>query len=263
MLAKNQGRLSPGVYLVGAGPGDPDLITVKGLRYLRLADVVVYDDLVAPQLLDYARPNSVRIFVGPRHTPAHLTQAEINQLLVQHFRAGRAVVRLKGGDPCIFGRGGEEMTALATAGVPCEVVPGVTAALAAGAVAGIPLTDRRASSLVTFVTGHECEDTGGGVDWHLLAHLGGTIAVFMGMRSLRAITRRLLAGGRPASEPVAVITAATTAAERIVVGTLDTIVHLAATAGLTAPAIILIGPVVDLRPQASAFRTPPARQECL
>lgn len=240
MLAKGQGRLSPGVYLVGAGPGDPDLMTVKGLRYLGLADVVVYDDLVAPQLLDHARPDSARVFVGPRHTPAHLTQTDINQLLVQHFQA-----------------------ALATAGVPYEVVPGVTAALAAGAAAGIPLTDRRASSMVTFVTGHECEDTGGGVDWNLLAQLGGTIAVFMGMRSLRAITRRLLAGGRAVSEPVAVITSATTAAERIVVGTLETIVHLAATEGITAPAMILIGPVVNLRPQAGALRTPAARQECL
>lgn len=253
MSGKCQDRLSPGVYLVGAGPGDPDLITVKGLRYLRLADVVVYDDLVAPQLLNCARPDSKRIFVGPRHTPAHFTQAELNQLLVRYYKQGLAVVRLKGGDPFIFGRGGEELTALAASEVPFEIVPGVTAALAAGAVAGIPLTDRRDSSLVTFVTGHECDDTGGGVDWRLLAQLGGTIAVFMGVRNLRAMTSRLLAAGRSATEPAAIVMAATLPEERVVVGTLTTIADQATATGVASPAIILIGPVVNLR-QISTVR---------
>jgi uroporphyrin-III C-methyltransferase len=246
-------KLPPGVYLVGAGPGDPDLITVKGLRYLSLADVVVYDDLVSPRLLDRARPNGKRIFVGLRHTPAHLVQTELNRLLVRYYKEGLAVVRLKGGDPLVFGRGGEEMTALAAAGVPFEVVPGVTAAVAAGAVAGIPLTDRRDSSVVTFVTGHECDTTGGGVDWRLLAQLGGTIAIFMGVRNLHAITSQLLAAGRPASEPAAIIVAATTPDERVILGTLATITDQATAAGVTSPAIILIGQVVQLR-QLSAVQ---------
>ena len=263
MPAKNQDRLSPGVYLVGAGPGDPDLMTMRGVRYLGLADVVVYDDLVAPHVLDHARPDSTRVFVGPRRTSAHLTQTQLNQLLVEYYHQGLAVVRLKGGDPFVFGRGGEEMAALAAAGVPCEVVPGITAALAAGAVAGIPLTDRRASSLVTFVTGHECEGTDGSVDWDLLAQLGGTIAVFMGMRSLRAMTRRLLAAGRPAAEPVAIVMAATLPEERVVVGTLATIADQAAATGLTSPAIILIGPVVNLRQRSPARDEHTEQQECL
>ena len=252
MSVKGQGRLSPGVYLVGAGPGDPDLMTIKGAQYLSLADVVVYDDLVSPCVLDRARPDSVRVFVGPRHTPAHLTQTQLNKLLVQYYHKGLAIVRLKGGDPFVFGRGGEELTALAAAAVPFEIVPGVTAALAAGAVAGIPLTDRRDSSLVTFVTGHECDDTGGGVDWRLLAQLGGTLAVFMGVRNLRALTSRLLAAGRSATEPAAIVVAATLPEERVVVGTLATIADQAAVTGVASPAIILIGPVVNLRQISTA-----------
>ncbi|MCS6926529.1 MAG: uroporphyrinogen-III C-methyltransferase [Candidatus Binatia bacterium] len=261
MQSNERMQLPPGVYLVGAGPGDPDLITVKGLRYLSLADVVVYDDLVSPRLLDRARPNSKRIFVGPRHTPAHLAQTELNRLLVHYYKHGLAVVRLKGGDPLVFSRGGEEMAALAAAGVPFEVVPGVSAAMAAGAVAGIPLTDRRASSLVTLVTGHECDTTGGGVDWRVLAQLDGTIAVFMGVRNLRAITRQLLAAGRSASEPVAIIMAATTPGERVILGTLATITDQAAAAGVASPAIILIGQVVHLRQLSTVQRENTVKQE--
>src|SRR5436190_21287107 len=170
----------PTVYLVGAGPGDPDLITVKGLRCLRSADVVVYDRLIDLALLDEARPDAARIFVGKGAGYHTMPQEQINAVLVEQARQGRVVVRLKGGDPFVFGRGGEEAAALAAAGIPFEVVPGVSAAIAVPAYAGIPVTHRGHGSLMTVVTAHECA-AAAGVDWEALARVGGTLIIMMGV----------------------------------------------------------------------------------
>ncbi|MCL5043926.1 MAG: uroporphyrinogen-III C-methyltransferase [Deltaproteobacteria bacterium] len=245
-------RLRPGVYLVGAGPGDPELITVRGLEYLRRADAIIYDDLVSPRLLKHARLEAELIHIGRRHTGEHLSQAAVNELMVARYRRGRAVVRLKGGDPLIFGRGGEELSALAEAGVPFEVVPGVSAALAAAAQAGIPLTDRRCASVVSFVTAHQGDGNARGVDWQALARLKGTLAVFMGARRLGAVVRRLLSAGRSPEEPAAIVASATTPDEKIVLGRLGDLDRLAEAAKITAPALALIGPVVGLRAAAPA-----------
>ena len=183
-------RLHP-VALVGAGPGDPGLVTVRGLEYIRRADVILYDNLAAPALLAHARPDAEKRYVGKKRTAHALTQDQINALLVEQARAGRRVVRLKGGDPFLFGRGGEEAEALAAAGIPFEVVPGVSSAMGAAAYAGIPLTHREHTSAVTFVTGHEVDK----IDWTRVG-ASETIVVFMGLVSFGEIARRLIAAGR-------------------------------------------------------------------
>src|SRR6516165_3224498 len=193
------------VALVGAGPGDPGLLTVRGAELLRRADVVLYDSLAETSLLALAPPAAERVFVGKR-PGAPMPQDEIDALLVAHARAGRRVVRLKGGDPFVFGRGGEEAAALAAAGIPFEVVPGVTSALAAPAYAGIPVTHRGVASHVTVVTGHEDPAKGrADVDWERLAGVGGTLVVLMGAGRVGVIAERLLAGGLPAGTPVAAV----------------------------------------------------------
>src|SRR6266702_5273392 len=183
------------VFLVGAGPGDAELITLKGLRSLRKADVVVYDRLIGPELLDEVPSQAERVFVGKasgRHT---IKQEEINALLIKHARQGRVVVRLKGGDPFVFGRGGEEALALAQAGIPFEIVPGISSAIAVPAYAGIPVTHREYSSSVTIVTGHEDPThTSSTVNWERLAKLDSTLVILMGMTALASITRQLLQG---------------------------------------------------------------------
>ncbi|MBE3557952.1 MAG: uroporphyrinogen-III C-methyltransferase [Ktedonobacteraceae bacterium] len=238
------------VYLIGAGPGDPDLITVKGLRHLREADVVLYDRLVCPQLLDEARSDAELVFVG-KETGCHsISQQAINSLLIEQARQGRVVARLKGGDPFVFGRGGEEVLALAEAGIPFEIVPGITSAIAVPAYAGIPVTHREYASAVTIVTGHKGSGvTSPEVNWEALATLatlGGTLVVLMGVKALPAFTQRLIAGGLATSTPAAVIQDGTTARQRIVTGTLATIAERALAAGLTSPATTIIGSVVEL-----------------
>jgi uroporphyrin-III C-methyltransferase len=236
------------VALVGAGPGDPGLMTVRGLALLRTADVVVYDRLVDPRILDEIPPRARRIFVG-KTTGAHLVpQAEINELLVVHARRGRRVVRLKGGDPFVFGRGGEEADALAAAGVPFEVVPGVSAAVAVPAYAGIPVTHRGVASSFAVVTGHEdAGKTASSIDWAALATAVDTLVILMGVRSLPAIARALLDAGRPPETPVALIHRGTTEAQETVVGRLDGIAVLAAARELPPPVVIVVGDVVALR----------------
>ena len=234
------------VYLVGAGPGDPDLITVKGLRYLRQADVVAYDRLVHPDLLREARPQAERIDVGKAPGRHRYRQDEINRLLVDRARAGKTVVRLKGGDPFVFGRGGEECQALAAAGVPFAVVPGITSAVAAPAAAGIPVTQRELAQSFTVVTGHTARGGAGGaddLDWAALARMD-TLVFLMGVAALPVITRRLIAHGRSPATPVAVISCATTGHEQLVLGTLADII--AEAAGVATPATIVIGPVAAL-----------------
>ncbi len=228
------------VQLVGAGPGDPELITIKGLRCLRRADVVIYDRLAAPELLEEAPSRARRISVGkaPGHQP--WPQDRINRLLVAEARRGRRVVRLKGGDPFVFGRGGEECDALAAAGVRYEVVPGVSSAIAAPACAGIPVTHRDHAGAFSVVTGHR-RDTGAcDLDWDALARLG-TIVILMGLGNLPTIVKRLREHGRPASTPVAVIGSASTSRQVVVRGDLADIVKKAA--GMQPPATVVVGDV--------------------
>jgi uroporphyrinogen III methyltransferase/synthase len=229
------------VFLVGAGPGDPGLLTVRAAEVLGLADVVVYDRLSASSLLDLAPAGAERISVGKSPGRADMTQADINALLIERGKAGQRVVRLKGGDPFVFARGGEEAAALLEAGVPFEVVPGITSAIAVPAYAGIPVTLRHSSTSVTLVTGHEDPDVGdhGTVDWEAVARVGGTIVVLMGVARIGQIAKRLIAGGRPAETPVASITWGTRPEQHTVRATLGTIGDCA----LEAPATIVIGEV--------------------
>jgi uroporphyrinogen III methyltransferase / synthase len=242
------------VYLVGAGPGDPGLLTVRGHELLRRADVVVYDRLVNPALLELARPEALRISAAKRPGHHERSQAEIEALLVAHARRGHVVVRLKGGDPFVFGRGGEEAEALAAAGIPFEVVPGVSSAVAAPAYAGIPLTHRRIASSFAVVTGHEDPDKAvASVDWGPLATAVDTLVVLMGVRALPTIVAALLAHGRSADTPVALVRWGTTPAQAVVTGTLADIVERARTEELTPPVVIVIGDVVALRDRLAWF----------
>ena len=242
------------VALVGAGPGDPGLMTVRGLALLRRADVVVYDRLVDPRLLDEARPDAHRVFVGKASGAHTLPQPEINALLVRHAAQGRRVVRLKGGDPFVFGRGGEEAEALAAAGIPFEIVPGVSSAVAVPAYAGIPVTHRAVASSFAVVTGHEDEGKDeAAVDWSRLATAVDTLVILMGVRSLPRIAAALLEAGRAPATPVALVRWGTTDAQETVVGRLDQIATLAAAVRLAPPVVIVVGDVVNLRERLAWF----------
>jgi uroporphyrin-III C-methyltransferase/precorrin-2 dehydrogenase/sirohydrochlorin ferrochelatase len=241
------------VYLVGAGPGDPELLTIKGRRLLERADTVVYDALVDACLLDACRPSAKRVFVGKRKGCHGRPQAEINSLLIAEAKDGRTVVRLKGGDPFIFGRGGEEATALAEAGIRFEVVPGVSAGIAVPAYAGIPLTHRDVTGEVVFLTGHDCATSPSPVDWARHAASRATLVVFMGLHRLAAIAGLLLEHGRDAGCPVAVIARGTSRTQQTVVAPLAEIAQKAAEAGIQAPAVIVIGDVVALRDRLQWF----------
>src|SRR5579875_945273 len=246
------------VYLVGAGPGDPGLLTARALELIAAADVIVHDRLIPATALDGARPDAERYYVGKQGGGPSVSQEEIAGLLLEHGAAGRSVVRLKGGDPFVFGRGGEEAELLREAGIPFEVVPGITAAVAASAYAGIPVTHRDAASAVAFVTGHEDPDKPeSALDWEALAAFPGTLAVYMGVARLSAIADRLRAGGRPDSEPAAVIERGTLPGQRVVTGTLETIAEVAAQAGIRAPAISLFGAVAALRRNLAWFEVRP------
>ena len=237
--------MSGTVYLVGAGPGDPDLLTVRGLRRLRAADVVVYDRLLDPRLLDEAPRRARRIYAGKSPGRHALRQEEINALLVRHAHAGRTVVRLKGGDPFVFGRGGEEALACAAAGIPCEVVPGVTSAVAVPALAGIPLTHRGVAAGFAVVTGHAAGEAGDGHDWSALARID-TLIVLMGAARLPEIAAILIAHGRAPETPAAAIERGTLPGERILEGTLATLPEIAEREGLQSPATLVVGDVVRL-----------------
>ncbi len=233
------------VALIGAGPGDPELITVRGLALLRRADVVVYDRLVDRRLLREA-PHARRIFAGKASGAHALPQEQINALLVEHGRRGRRVARLKGGDPFVFGRGGEEALALAAAGVPFEIVPGVTSAIGAAAYAGIPVTHRGVASSFAVVTGHECGEGRERVDWARLATAVDTLVVLMGVAALPRIARELIAHGRPPRTPVALVRWGTTALQTVLTGRLSDIGERARAARLEPPVVIVIGDVVAL-----------------
>lgn len=235
------------VYLVGAGPGDPGLMTLKGKTLLEHADVVVYDALVSPSILAMIGPQAERIDAGKRRGNHSLLQPETTQILIQKAQDQPVVVRLKGGDPFIFGRGGEEMVDLIQAGIPVEVVPGITSGIAAPAYAGIPLTHRGYSSSVTFVTGHESAGKyRPQVNWQAIAHSAETIVVYMGVQNLGHILEQLQAGGRSRDTPVALIRWGTWPEQQELVGTLSTILAQVNATAFEAPAIVVIGDVVNL-----------------
>jgi len=243
------------VYLVGAGPGDPELITVRGLTLLRQAEVVVYDRLVHPALLAEVPATAERIYVGKTPGRHVLPQEAIQELLIDRARRNRIVVRLKGGDPFVFGRGGEEARALAQAGIPFEVVPGVTSAIAVPAYAGIPVTQRGMAGSFAVVTGHRCDLEALALDWSALARID-TLMLLMGLRRLPELARTLQAHGRAPDTPVAVISNGTTAAQQCVLGTLADIAERAA--HLSTPATVVVGAVARLADELAWFHPEPA-----
>ncbi len=253
--AKRTGR----VLLVGAGPGDPDLITVRGVAALRSADAVVYDALAAWQLLDLAPPGAQRIDVGKRgHDEPTRPQQEITALLVRLAREGKTVVRLKGGDPFVFGRGGEEATALAEAGIPFEVVPGISSVVGGLAYAGIPVTDRRHGASFAVLTGHkDPSKVAAETRWEALANAADTLVILMGMRNLETLLARVLAGGRAPSTPAAVIMDGTLPSQRVVEAPLGELAQRVREAGLGAPAVVVIGDVVTLRESLAWYEKRP------
>ncbi len=242
-------KSAPMVYLVGAGPGDPGLITVRGKQLLERAEVIIYDYLASKKLLKHVPKDAEFIYAGKRGGVKHThTQAEINSMLVDRASSGRLVVRLKGGDPFIFGRGGEEIEELVQAGIPFEVVPGVTSATAAATYAGIPITHREYTSTVAFVTGHEdpTKKTSN-IAWDKLATGVGTIVVYMGIKNLETITRKIIKHGRDPKTPVAVVRWASTAEQRTVVGNLENIARVVRENNIKPPSLVIIGEVVNLR----------------
>lgn len=241
------------VYLVGAGPGDPDLLTFKALRLMQKADVVLYDRLVADEIVDLCRRDAERIYVGKARADHALPQGEINQLLVDLARQGKRVLRLKGGDPFIFGRGGEEIELLAAEHIPFQVVPGITAASGCASYAGIPLTHRDYAQSVRFVTGH-LKDGTTDLPWAELVHGNQTVVFYMGLVGLAAICRELVHHGRAPETPIALIQQGTTRHQRVIVGTLDDMVERVAGAGVRAPTLLIVGEVVSLRERLGWFQ---------
>jgi uroporphyrin-III C-methyltransferase/precorrin-2 dehydrogenase/sirohydrochlorin ferrochelatase/uroporphyrin-III C-methyltransferase len=240
------------VYLVGAGPGDPELLTLRGARLLHDADAVLYDNLVSPDIVALAPPEAERLYVGKKAADHSLPQEEINRLLIRLAHAGRKVVRLKGGDPFIFGRGGEEMEALIAAGITVEVIPGVTAAAGVAAYAGIPLTHRDYAQAVVFATGFR-KNGDLELDWPLLARPGQTVVIYMGVTRLDEICRQLIAHGLPARTPAAVITRGTTRSQRIAAADLASLPQRVIAAGIRPPALTVVGEVVGLYPRLAWF----------
>jgi uroporphyrin-III C-methyltransferase/precorrin-2 dehydrogenase/sirohydrochlorin ferrochelatase len=231
------------VHIVGAGPGDADLLTLRALRVLRQADVVIHDRLIGPEILDFARPDAERIYVGKAKAHHSRPQAEINALMAFHAAQGRRVVRLKGGDPFVFGRGGEEMEYLLSRGIRVEIVPGITAALGCAAFAGIPLTHRDHATAVTFISGH-AKDGEPDLDWAGLAAGRQTLVVYMGLSTAGDIARRLIGHGMAPSTPAAVIENGTLPSQKTVAGTLARLEYLIADNAIAGPALIVIGDVV-------------------
>lgn len=241
------------VYIVGAGPGDPDLITVKGLRAIKEADVILYDRLINKELLTYAKPDAELIFVGKMPNYHGVIQDRINTLLVQHGKKGKVVARLKGGDPFVFGRGAEEAEVLAEAGIPFEIVPGITSGIAAPAYAGIPVTHRDYGSSFAIVTGHMREGKDDSIKWESLATGIDTLAIYMGVGNLPYICQQLTKHGKSGETPVALIHWGTTDVQKTVTGTLNTIVELVQQENIENPSMIIVGEVVKVRGKIQWF----------
>ena len=239
-------NFDPGhVWLVGAGPGDPGLLSLLALHALAHADIVFYDALVDPRIVRLGRPGAALYHAGKRGGRPSPTQPDISASLIQAARDGKRVLRLKGGDPCVFGRGGEEALALAAAGIPFRIVPGITAGIGGLAYAGIPVTHRNTNSAVTFLTGHNSDGmVSGGLDWAAIARGAPVLVLYMASRHLRSIAERLMSAGRRADEPVAVISKATTPAQQVLVSTLGEVASTPAE--IAAPAIVVVGEVVRL-----------------
>ncbi len=246
------------VYLVGAGPGDPGLITLRAVECLKLADVVIYDFLATPTLLGYVNENAETIYVGKKSGNHTFPQEEIIRLITEKAEKGLTVVRLKGGDPFVFGRGGEESLALANAGLPFEIVPGITAGIAAPCYAGIPVTHRSLASSAAFITGHKyTSKSGSDINWEHLARGIDTLVFYMGVKNLPHIVSQLTANGRPGATPIAIIRWGTRPSQNTVIGTLDNIVDLAKKNNISPPAIIVIGEVVTLSDKLAWFKKRP------
>ncbi len=244
------------VYLVGAGPGDPDLLTFRALRLLQMADVVVYDRLVAPPILDLARRDAEQIYVGKERDKHALSQENINQLLVRLAKEGKRVVRLKGGDPFIFGRGGEEIATLMDHGVTFQVVPGITAASGCATYSGIPLTHRDYAQSVVFVTGH-LQDGSVNLNWNALAHSNQTIVFYMGLHGVGIVSRELIAHGLPSATPVALVQQGTTQNQRVVISELEKLEETVKSEQIKPPTIIIVGEVVKLHETLQWFKPLP------
>ncbi|WP_408006450.1 uroporphyrinogen-III C-methyltransferase [Pseudalkalibacillus sp. A8] len=242
------------VYLVGAGPGDPGLITVKGMKCIEEADVILYDRLINKELLNYAKPDAELIYCGKLPDYHLMKQETINRFLVKNGKKGKIVTRLKGGDPFVYGRGGEEAEELAKHGLEFEIVPGITSGIAAPAYAGIPVTHREHSSTFAFVTGHRRKDKeGDDLHWESLAKGIDTLAIYMGVKNLPYICEQLLKHGRPAATPVALVHWGTIEEQRTVTGTLDSIVEIVEQSDIKNPSMIIVGEVVRLRDKINWF----------
>ncbi len=248
------------VYLVGAGPGDPDLLTFRALRLMQQADVVVFDRLVAEPILEMTRQDAERIYVGKERSNHAMRQEEINKLLARLAKEGKRVVRLKGGDPFIFGRGGEEIDTLAEEGIPFQVVPGITAAAGCASYAGIPLTHRDYAQSVTFVTGH-LKDGTMNLNWEMLAQPNQTIVFYMGLVGLPVISQQLQAHGVPGDMPIALVQQGTTHMQRVFTGTLDNIQEVVVREKPKPPTLIIVGRVVELQEKLSWYKAPEFSQQ--
>ena len=250
--------------MIGAGPGDPKLLTIKAAEAIGASDVIVYDYLVNPEVLVHSRRDVEMIYAGKRSGEPSISQSQINYLLIERALEGQVVTRLKGGDPFVFGRGGEEAEALAEAGVEWEVIPGISSGIAAAAYAGIPLTHRRHSSSVTFITGHDARVGGGhGVDWSLLARSNGTLVIFMCAETIVSIARELVNNGRAPSTPIAIIRWGTYQHQEVYSGTLDDLIAASANGGveIEPPAIAIVGEVASLGEKLNWFGRDELRYE--
>lgn len=255
--------MKPGcVAIVGAGPGDPELITVKAMRRIQEADVILYDRLVNEELLNYSKAGVVLIYCGKSPGQHSMSQEKINGLLIQYASEGNKVVRLKGGDPFVFGRGGEEVLAVVEAGIPYEVIPGITSAIGVAASTGIPLTHRGVAASFAVVTGSRCPEHVAPIRWDRLAHSVDTLVIYMGVSQLSQIREQLLLHGKDAQTPIALIENGTSVSQRTITGTLDNIDKLAMAMKIKNPALIIVGEVVKVREQLLHLRRIESSQIC-